>query len=891
MLTNTCPSQFTKRVAIAAAIALSTTTLTIASSFSPTLTPSATAAATFVVNSTSDVPDVNPGDGSCAASGGACTLRAALEEANALAGADRIELPTGTFTVASSALSITSDIELRGAGAAQSIVDLDGTTGLLVLAPANVTLNVTIAGLTIRGGNSQAGGGLNITNGTATPGNATVAVEDVVIRDNVGFTGGGGVAIGTGKRVTMRRVTIDANSSTGAFGGGIWNAGTLIIDDSTISRNQANRAGAIHNTSTAAILVLRNVTVSGNTAVSPGSGTGGIVNQGFANLISTTITNNRGVGTTTANLLGGGIYTVAGATTVAKNSVIAGNRNSSSPNGPPSGPQDCVGNLTADTRYMLIQDTTGCGLPGAQQGFITGVSANLGPLQSNGGATETHFPAAGSPVIDAGYPFPTGTAAADACPANDQRAVPRLICDLGAVEVEVPIPTSLVVTSPQDEIDVLPGNGTCNTASGGCSLRAAVMEANRLPGLQTINVQPGTYPLTIPPNEGGFEPAEGGDLDVSDQIAIVGSGAASTIIDANGASRVFEGVYGVAMSFAQVTLRGGQESGFGGGIAAGYDSAVTLTDVVLRNNRGLYGGGLHSSGGTVNITRTQIIENSTSFGSGGGVSADGSLTMTSSRVELNTAGSSGGGIQAGQAVITRSTITGNQTTAGSGWGGGISVGSLTMTASTVANNSSVQQGGGIFMSGGTITNSTVTGNRTGTEGGGISTNGESTLTHVTVVGNRSNTGQGNGLMAFGSGAGFIVRNSIIYNVTKGGGPECVRVAAQRSFGSVAGDGSCNLVGAYVGNPLLGPLGSNGGPTQTRVPQAGSPAIDLATQRLVRTDQRGFARPSGPAYDAGAVEVRPTKEKSLSPESDQPSETDKPAESDTPSDAVDEQQQG
>ncbi len=45
-------------------------------------------AAGFLVNSTVDAVDANPGDGVCATSGGVCTLRAATLEANALPGAD-----------------------------------------------------------------------------------------------------------------------------------------------------------------------------------------------------------------------------------------------------------------------------------------------------------------------------------------------------------------------------------------------------------------------------------------------------------------------------------------------------------------------------------------------------------------------------------------------------------------------------------------------------------------------------------------------------------------------------------------------------------------------------------------------------------------------------------
>src|SRR5437867_11074046 len=60
-----------------------------------------TRAATFNVNSTTDAVDATPGDGACATAGPTpvCTLRAAIQEANALRGADVINLPAGTYTL------------------------------------------------------------------------------------------------------------------------------------------------------------------------------------------------------------------------------------------------------------------------------------------------------------------------------------------------------------------------------------------------------------------------------------------------------------------------------------------------------------------------------------------------------------------------------------------------------------------------------------------------------------------------------------------------------------------------------------------------------------------------------------------------------------------------
>jgi len=74
--------------------------------------------------------------------------------------------------------------------------------------------------------------------------------------------------------------------------------------------------------------------------------------------------------------------------------------------------------------------------------------------------------------------------------------------------------------------------------------------------------------------------------------------------------------------------------------------------------------------------------------------------------------------------------------------------------------------------------------------------------------------------------------------------------------SSCGAGSAtDLVGA--GDPVLGPLGDNGGATPTRVPLAGSPVRDripLSDAGCGGSDQRGVVRPQGLGCDIGAVEA-------------------------------------
>ena len=92
------------------------------------------------------------------------------------------------------------------------------------------------------------------------------------------------------------------------------------------------------------------------------------------------------------------------------------------------------------------------------------------------------------------------------------------------------------------------------------------MEANALPGADYITVPQGTYSLTI----GGAneDAAATGDLDITDDLDILGADERSTIIDGGGLDRVFEifgptvvGVSGLTLwstrGRSQQTLRAG----------------------------------------------------------------------------------------------------------------------------------------------------------------------------------------------------------------------------------------------------------------------------------------------------------------------------------------------
>jgi hypothetical protein len=218
-------------------------------------------------------------------------------------------------------------------------------------------------------------------------------------------------------------------------------------------------------------------------------------------------------------------------------------------------------------------------------------------------------------------------------------------------------------------------------------------------------------------------------------------------------------------------------------------------------------------------------------------------------------------IRANDIVLRNLTITGGKTDEP---GGGImNNGTLTIEHSTISGNESSGSGtvpsvgGGVYndyFSVLTLVNSTVSGNRASSSGGGIFGDGPVTLINSTVARNDAPVGGG-----IATGAALTLRNALLAgNTASTSGPNCVVSPAAVVYEgtSLADDASCGSGAAMrVGDAMLGPLASNGGPTQTHALLVGSAAIEAATSCSVTTDQRYVARPqpSGGACDIGAYE--------------------------------------
>jgi CSLREA domain-containing protein len=350
------------------------------------LVPATACAATIAVTTTADQFNSDPA---------ACSLREAIWSANhdlalqapgcaAGSGADVITVPAGTYNLsiaganeqgdARGDLDVTAPVAIERLGADPAIVDAKGIDRVFEL---------------------------NVPGGGA----ATIS----------------GLAIEDGHSVGPPDFT-----STGAGGGILVSAGSLVLQNSTVSNNLADSFGGGVEIRPGASATLTNDTISGNRAQHDG---GGLDNTGgAATLLNVTVAGNY-ADAEALPMPPGGISPGGGGignfgTTSMHDSVVAGNaeRRGQTP--------DCYsfGSSTlASQGNTLIGSTTGCPYTSGS-GDITGVDAKLGPLAYNGGPTPTHALLPDSPAIDRGA----------GCAQTDQRGVPRSAggaCDLGAYEL------------------------------------------------------------------------------------------------------------------------------------------------------------------------------------------------------------------------------------------------------------------------------------------------------------------------------------------------------------------------------------------------------------------------------------------------------------------------
>jgi parallel beta-helix repeat protein len=405
---------------------------------------------------------------------GAGSLRQAIEDANSAAGPDVVTFQaglTGTITLTTGQLSISDSVDIQGPGAAVLSVSGNNASRVFYMYNNSSTLDITVSGLTITGGDAAIGAGLVdfdenlildhvvISGNTAASDGAglwadgfsmNLTVRDSTISGNTAGGEGGGIYVeDTGGPLLIQRTAITGNNASGRgggiyfydpddnttiedstisgntsglLGGGIYmydtDGGTHTIAGTTISGNTALEGGGAYFYAPDNPFTIENSTISGNQATA-GNG-GGIylynLYQPFS-LHHVTISGNSATGS------GGGVYLGSGLLSV-DNSIVANNT---------AGTDNDLGDSegTFDLSFNLVE-SPGTADINDNGGNVLNQDPQLGALQNNGGPTLTHLPAFTSPAVNAGDPAFTPP------PATDQRGNARVVggrIDMGAVEI------------------------------------------------------------------------------------------------------------------------------------------------------------------------------------------------------------------------------------------------------------------------------------------------------------------------------------------------------------------------------------------------------------------------------------------------------------------------
>lgn len=491
-------------------------------------------------------------------------------------------------------------------------------------------------------------------------------------------------------------------------------------------------------------------------------------------------------------------------------------------------------------------------------------------------------------------------------------AIALMIC------LSLPAHAQLVVTSLGDDVDNNPGDTVCDTDLGGCTLRAAVDEANEAAGEQTISFDvSGVLTLDHP-----F-----GTIDIEDDLQIVGPGSELLVVRQG---LIYGGIFATGLKLPNVTISGmtisdaqtapGVESRAGTNVilmdiqfvsnnrhAVSTQGQVLIDACVFDNNIAPSGPAINIFGaeGSGNVTVRQSIfqNNQATGGVGGAIRMDGSqhfLSIEDSTFTNNFAKTAGGAISGvGSLLIARSLFTGNETGPGSfSYSGGainyIDSSSIphrfAMANTIISENYAGHHGGGInIVSTGAveITQSAFVRNETEAFGGGIALGGLGNggqslgahfIANTTLSGNTAPSGAGasvgrevdvnfvtfldnNGGALDIDGPGVTVRNTIVARGA-GAGADCTGAAFTVAGPNLDSDGSCGFDFTQA-DPFLADLSSEGSLPPTHIPQLGSLAIDnadsadCAAEPILNRDQRGVARPLGLACDLGAHEASET----------------------------------
>ncbi|MEA2887182.1 MAG: large repetitive protein [Bradyrhizobium sp.] len=519
--------------------------------------------------------------------------------AASLVGGSNPGVDDGHLTLTRGDLVIAGNVTIDGDVDANNIpditIDANDHSRAFTIYSGTSTLN----GLTLTNGYDFVNGG-GVAVGVFPFSTADVTISHSTITNSyAGY--GGGISVDPGSSLHLVNSTVSGNSAYYS-GGGIANAGTLTVSNSTLVNNTSDLGG--HGYSGGALFndepgsaTLTNTTVSGNHG---GYAGGGISNSGELALVNTTLANNdAGIGgglynaacgcgdatltnsTVSGNSAlysGGGIANYNGTVTII-NSIVAGN--SAGDSG-----ADVFNDLGATTYAGVnVFSQSGVGRPGTDitESDIANIFAAIDPvtggglLANNGGAVQTVAINPTGAARDAGsdadavYDDDANPATPDVAIPTDARGLTRSVgahVDIGAFEAQPAAPTDIALS---------PASVAENSANG-----------TVVGGLSDTDTDPGdsaTYTLTN--DAGGRFAISGSDLVVADGTKLDFESSAShqvTVHVTDGFGLTFDKVFTIAVTdvneapvAADGAASGNEDTTITGALAATDVDSASLT--------------------------------------------------------------------------------------------------------------------------------------------------------------------------------------------------------------------------------------------------------------------------------------------------------------------------
>lgn len=680
------------------------------------LTTAVSHAGTFVVNTLDDSVDVAPGDGACADANGLSSLRAAIQEANASPGTDKIKLPSGytlflTLTGASEDLGATGDLDVT------SKIKIVGADATIVAAAGDRVFDVSETG--------------------------DLRLDRLTLRDGIAPDGENGGNVRNLGDLKITRSTIQDGQALGAAGSGgnLFNSGKAELIDSTVAGGRALRAGGGIEANGGMTVIHRSLVVQNTAGDMPGNGGGlHITGDGDATISNSDFDSN------VAASEGGGAWNSIGTMKVS-NSTFSNNI----ANGDAA--DDGGGGLFNNGGALVVKETEllwnlAPGVSGSGGGLFSldgDVTVTGGEITRN----EAARAGGGIEVVDGTLTIDGTTLDANTASANPGNG--------GAVHVTGGTTvTSVANAAVTNNVAALEGGGLWNQAGSTMEVSKSSILGNSASGDAADDGGGGIFnnggTLTVDDTSiagnvaGGVAGSGGGILSIDGAVTVEkGNVSGNQATRAGGGIEIVDGslmlikvdvddnitgpspgngggvhVTGMTanVSVVKSSFRGNIAAEEGGGLWNQSGSITTVFKSTFRENiaRGdgadQGGGGLFNNGGTLDLSKSSVESNTATgaAGSGGGILNDqGTLTITDSTVRDNSAIRAGGGVETNVGMATLTKVDLLQNTAGTnpGNGGGLHItgaGVVDSTGGKIIGNDAANEGGGLWNSStGTLT--------------------------------------------------------------------------------------------------------------------------------------------------------------------------------------------